>query len=140
VAKVRDEVSEDEFDLDAALWTVPAERMKARVEHVVPLAPRAVAILREARAAYPRSEFVFPGTKPGLPLSDMTLTKVLRDAGLNGKATARQLSEWSGRTESGDREKCATKRRRITPADIATDVCGSHLNNRNKWIAAATVD
>jgi integrase len=31
--------------------------------------------------------FVFPGTKPGLPLSDMTLTKVLRDAGLNGKAT-----------------------------------------------------
>ena len=39
-------------------------------------------------AAYPKSEFVFPGTKPGLPLSDMTLTKVLRDAGLNGKATA----------------------------------------------------
>lgn len=78
----------DEIDLDAALWTVPAERMKARVEHAVPLAPHAVAILREARAAYPKSEFVFPGTKPGLPLSDMTLTKVLRDAGLNGKATA----------------------------------------------------
>ncbi len=78
----------DEIDLDAALWTVPAERMKARVEHVVPLARRAVAILREARTVYPKSEFVFPGTKPGLPLSEMTLTKVLRDAGLNGKATA----------------------------------------------------
>lgn len=77
-----------EIDLDAALWTVPAERMKARVEHAVPLAPRAVAILREAHATYPESKFVFPGTKPGLPLSDMTLTKVLRDAGLNGKATA----------------------------------------------------
>jgi integrase len=77
-----------EVDLDAALWTVPAERMKARVEHAVPLAPRALAILREARAAYPKSELVFPGTKPGLPLSDMTLTKVLRDAGLDGKATA----------------------------------------------------
>ena len=78
----------DEMDLDAALWTVPAERMKGRVEHAVPLTPRAVAILREVRAAYPKSGFVFPGTKPGLPLSDMTLTKVLRDAGLNGKATA----------------------------------------------------
>lgn len=78
----------DEFDLDAALWTVPAERMKARVEHAVPLAPRALAILRQARTAYPKSQLVFPGTKPGLPLSDMTLTKVLRDAGLDGKATA----------------------------------------------------
>jgi integrase len=78
----------DEIDLDAALWTVPAQRMKGRVEHAVPLTPRAVAILREARATYPRSDFVFPGTKPGLPLSDMTLTKVLRDAGFNGKATA----------------------------------------------------
>ena len=38
----------DEIDLDAVLWTVPAERMKGRVEHAVPLAPRAVAILREA--------------------------------------------------------------------------------------------
>jgi integrase len=61
----------DEIDLDAALWTVRAERMKARVAHTVPLSPRAVAILREARAAYPRSVFVFPGTKPGLPLSDV---------------------------------------------------------------------
>jgi integrase len=62
--------------------------MKGRVAHTVPLTPRALAILREARAAYPKSDFVFPGTKPALPLSDMTLTKVLRDAGLHGKATA----------------------------------------------------
>lgn len=76
-----------EMDLNNALWTLPAERMKARVEHVVPLAPRALAILREARATYPSSDLVFPGTKPGLPLSNMTLTKVLRDADLDGKAT-----------------------------------------------------
>jgi integrase len=76
-----------EIDLHNALWTVPAERMKARVEHVVPSAPRAMAILREARATYPTSDLVFPGTKRGLPLSDMTLTRVLRDAGLGGKAT-----------------------------------------------------
>jgi integrase len=88
-----------EIDLDNALWTVPADRMKARVEHAVPLAPRAIALLREARANYPKNELVFPGTKPGLPLSDMTLTKVLRDAGLAGKATTHgfrsSFKDWS---------------------------------------------
>src|SRR5215813_7763153 len=88
-----------EIDLGNALWTVPAERMKARVEHVVPLAPRALAVLREARIAYPTSDLVFPGTKLGLPLSDMTLTKVLRDAGLDGKATPHgfrsSFKDWS---------------------------------------------
>lgn len=39
----------DEFDLDAGLWTVPAERMKKRRPHVVPLPPQAVAMLRELR-------------------------------------------------------------------------------------------
>jgi integrase len=88
-----------EIDLDNALWTVPADRMKARVEHVVPLPPRAIALVREARVAYPKSELVFPGTKPGLPLSNMTLTKVLRDAGLDGKATTHgfrsSFKDWS---------------------------------------------
>jgi integrase len=77
-----------EIDFDAQLWTIPADRMKARVAHVVPLAARALGILRDAHAAYPGSTLIFPGAKPGLPLSDMTLTKVLRDAGLDGKATA----------------------------------------------------
>jgi integrase len=78
----------DEIDARAALWTVPAARMKSRAVHVVPLTSRALAILSEARAAYPNSQLVFPGAKPGLPLSDMTLTKVLRDTGLGGQATA----------------------------------------------------
>jgi integrase len=78
----------DEIDPRAALWTVPAARMKSRIEHVVPLTTRALTILSEARAAYPNSELIFPGAKPGMPLSDMTLTKVLRDTGLGGLATA----------------------------------------------------
>src|SRR5262249_47606574 len=68
----------DEIDLDNALWTVAAGRMKARIEHTVPLAPRALAILRKARATYPQGNLVFPGAKPGKPLSDMTLTKIIR--------------------------------------------------------------
>jgi integrase len=78
----------DEIDPNAALWTVPAARMKSRIEHVVPLTTRSLTILSEARAAHPGSQFIFPGAKLGMPLSDMTLTKVLRDAGLGGQATA----------------------------------------------------
>ena len=77
----------DEIDLDATLWTIPAARMKARSAHAVPLSPRALAILREARAAHPDSTLIFPGAKLGLPLSDMTLSQVLRNAGLDGRAT-----------------------------------------------------
>lgn len=64
-----------EFDLDAALWVIPAERMKAAREHRVPLSGAALAMLK----SLPRmGDLVFPGTKVGKPLSDMSLTAVLR--------------------------------------------------------------
>ena len=62
--------------------------MKARDPHVIPLSQRALDILKSARVAYPDSELVFPGAKQGRPLSDMTLTKVLRSAALGDRATA----------------------------------------------------
>lgn len=72
----------DELDLDAGLWTVRAERMKAGREHIVPLSPAALRVFR--RAAELRTggvEFVFHGAKRDKPMSDMTLTKLLRDMG-----------------------------------------------------------
>jgi integrase len=66
----------DEFDLEAALWTVPASRMKAGKEHRVPLSPQAMALL----AALPRAKdsiLVFPAPRAGM-LSDMSLTAVTR--------------------------------------------------------------
>ena len=69
-----------EVDLEGATWTVPAERMKARKEHRVPLAPRCVALLREAQAM-PRtkrtadSPLLFP-SPTGKTLSDATLGKL----------------------------------------------------------------
>ena len=68
----------DEFDLDAALSTVPAERMKGRVEHSVRLAPRALGISWRGTRHLSRECTRLPGTKLGLPISDLTLTKVLR--------------------------------------------------------------
>jgi integrase len=77
----------DEIDATAALWTIPRERMKGRRDHVVPLSRRCLEILRAARRLRPGSDLVFPGSG-GEELSDMTLTKVLRDRGFADVATA----------------------------------------------------
>jgi integrase len=66
----------DEIDLGAALWTIPAERMKAKREHRVPLSKPALAILK--RLHENRSgEIVFPGARAGKPLSNMALLMLL---------------------------------------------------------------
>ena len=67
----------DEFDVAAKLWTVPPERMKAGREHRVPLTARAVEII-ETVSKLPNDAYVFPGMKSGAPLSDMSLSAVLR--------------------------------------------------------------
>ena len=66
----------DEIDLDHGTWTIPANRMKAGIEHRVPLSGQAVSLLK----SIPRTEdsLVFPSRKLSKPLSDMTLTAVLR--------------------------------------------------------------
>jgi integrase len=73
----------EEIDLEAREWTIPASRMKAGKEHVVPLSDAALAILTcMANAKTGRDgEPIFPG-KGGKPLSDMSISKVLRDMGI----------------------------------------------------------
>jgi integrase len=71
-----------EIDLDNAAWTIPAERMKMKRPHRIPLSAEAVEVLRAA-AVMPNGKVkpdahVFPGAS-GKTLSDMTLTKILRD-------------------------------------------------------------
>lgn len=69
-----------EVDLKNGIWTIPAERMKMRIEHRVPLSPIAYGILKSiagGRNVRP-DEFVFPGQKKGKPLSAMSMTMVMR--------------------------------------------------------------
>ena len=66
----------DEIDLDAKVWIIPAERMKAGKEHSVPLVPRAVALLK-ALPRYAGTDLVF-ASPTGKVLSDMTLSAVMR--------------------------------------------------------------
>jgi integrase len=70
-----------EFDLEKAVWTIPAERMKAGETHVVPLSAPVVALLRkrwDERTSDTGLVFSNDGKKP---ISDMTMTKLLRDDG-----------------------------------------------------------
>jgi integrase len=69
-----------EFDLDEKLWTIPKGRMKANREHVVPLCARAIRIIERCTELRVRNcDLVFPGMKLRAPMSDMTLTKLLRE-------------------------------------------------------------
>jgi integrase len=71
----------EQIDLEAKTWTRPAEIMKMQVQHVVALNDAALAILERAKSYSGGNGLIFPGAKAGTKLSDMTLTKVLRDAG-----------------------------------------------------------
>jgi len=67
-----------EIDLEAGLWTVAADRMKAQAAHTVPLSPRAVEVLRDMASMDGQDGYVFPGGRKGKPLSNMALTAVLK--------------------------------------------------------------
>jgi integrase len=93
-----------EVDLEAAVWTVPAARMKSRKEHRVPLSSAAVALLK----ALPRmagTSLIFPGTKRK-PLSDMTLTAVMRRMRLHAvpHGFRSTFSDWVSDCTSYDRD------------------------------------
>ncbi len=78
----------EEIDLQDQVWRIPSERMKAGMEHRVPLSVQALDLLGEASALRDESELVFPSPlRPGSSMSGITLTKVLRSTGLAERAT-----------------------------------------------------
>lgn len=114
----------DEIDLDAALWTIPAKRMKAGKRHTVPLSAPAVALLR----ALPRFDgvrYVFAAPRGGT-LSDMALTSVLRrmkvDATVHGSARS-AFKDWA---------RSATRY-----ADEVTELALAHVNSDSTRAAYA---
>ena len=78
----------DEIDIQDQVWRIPSERMKAGMEHRIPLNGQALDLLGEASTLREDTGLVFPSPlKPGTPMSDMTLTKVLRSVGLADRVT-----------------------------------------------------
>ena len=74
-----------EIDLEAAVWRIPAAKMKGRVEHAVPLSAQAVAILEQAKLVSGHTRFVFPSIRsPKAPMSENTVNAALRRLGFTG--------------------------------------------------------
>ncbi len=67
-----------EVNLEAAIWTIPPERMKAKMQHRVPLAPQAVALLKSVQELGLHETLVFPTPRSQTMFSDMVLTAFLR--------------------------------------------------------------
>ncbi|WP_366929673.1 site-specific integrase [uncultured Thiodictyon sp.] len=103
-----------EFDLDASVWTIPGERMKAGREHRVPLSAAALKVL----AALPRVDgnpYVFPGARYRRPVSNMAMLQQMRGMGY-GVGEDRgdyvphgfrsSFRDWSGEVSSFPRDVC----------------------------------
>ncbi|QLS05074.1 tyrosine-type recombinase/integrase [Citrobacter freundii] len=81
-----------EIDLDAKLWTIPAERMKAKREHIVPLSPQALDILEVMKPISAHREHIFPSRNdPKRPMNSQTANAALKRIGYGGKLVAHGL-------------------------------------------------
>ena len=84
-----------EIDLGAAVWTVPAAKMKAGKVHAVPLSEAAVAILQHIRPLMSgTNSLVFPSRKVGRPMSDMSMSMLVRGMCVDGLAKG-ERPRWS---------------------------------------------
>lgn len=81
-----------EIDLDAKLWTIPAERMKAKREHIVPLSAQALDILEVMKPISAHRDHIFPSRNdPKLPMNSQTANAALKRIGYGGKLVAHGL-------------------------------------------------
>lgn len=76
-----------EVDWDNALWRIPADKMKMRKPHIVPLAPQTIAILRQIQAMGLSDTWVFFNLKSKAPVSENFLTQALGNLGYKGRMT-----------------------------------------------------
>jgi integrase len=72
-----------EIDFDRSVWAIPGPRMKMKEDFSIPLSQRALEILTKAKNLTDGSELIFPGSKWGRPLSDMTLSKLIKELGFD---------------------------------------------------------
>lgn len=95
-----------EIDLEEAVWRIPAAKMKARIEHAVPLSTQAIALFKAAGALTGDGRYVFPSIRtPAKPMSENTVNAALRRLGYTGdemtahgfRATASTLLNESGK-------------------------------------------
>jgi integrase len=95
-----------EIDLEAAVWTIPAARMKAARVHRIPLSDPALAVLKKAKPLR-MGELVFPGHRRGKPLSHVAMAKVIERLGVEGATVhgfRSAFRDWAGNETNHPRE------------------------------------
>lgn len=113
-----------EFDMEAGIWVVPAERMKMKAEHLVPLSAQALGILAELKEIGGGSRFVFPGRNRDKPMSNNTLLFALYRLGYKGKMTGHgfravastMLNEMGFRADVIERQLAHSERNQVRGA------------------------
>lgn len=130
----------NEFDLEQKVWTIPAERMKARREHRVPLSPRAVKLLEELRKIR-TGEFVFPGRQATKAMSNMAMLALLKRMG-RGDLTAHgfrsTFRDWAAEQTNYPREVAEaalahTLADKVEPAYRRGDLFEKRRRLMNDW-------
>jgi integrase len=103
----------DEIDPGARMWIIPVQRMKGGKEHRVPLSDRAWAILKEMQELR-QNDLVFPGSKQGRPLSDMSLLMLLRElrSGITTHGFRSTFKDWAAERTKGRIRPTSCLRRR----------------------------
>lgn len=81
------EATWDEFDLEKAVWRIPAERMKMKAPHMVPLARQAIDVIEKLKVINDKFPLVFPGVNPKRPMSKNTILFALYRMGYRGRMT-----------------------------------------------------
>ena len=135
-----------EIDLEAKTWTIPGPRMKAGIEHRVPLSPRCIKILERTKALSDGGPYVFPGRSPKKPLSNMVFLMALRrmerrDVTTHGfRSTFR---DWAAERTNVPRAVCEaalahTLRDKTEAAYNRTDLFDRRRNLMTSWSRFAT--
>lgn len=137
-----------EMDVEATTWTIPAARMKAGVEHRVPLSPRCLEILERAKALSDGGPYVFPGRSETKPLSNMVFLMTLRRMGrLQGRVTGHgfrsTFRDWAAERTNVPRAVCEaalahTLRDKTEAAYHRTDLFERRRELMATWAAFAT--
>ena len=129
-----------EIDLKSGIWTIPADRTKTGREHKVPLAPRALALLDEARHLSHGKGVIFPSAT-GKALSDSTLSKLVREQGIQAVPHGFRSSfrDWCGETGQ-PREVAEACLAHTVKSKVEAAYARSDLLNRRRILMKAWAD
>ena len=132
----------DEFDLEQGLWTIPADRMKSREAHRVPLSDQAVDLLNRLHGVSGHREFLFPNrSDPRRPASRGVLWKAVASLGYAGKFSphgiratgSTMLNEMGFRADVIERQLAHTERNKVRASYNQADYLDERRQMMQTW-------